>query len=313
MIDLNRLYDCVVVGGGPGGLTAALYLARFRRDVLVIDAAESRAALIPVSHNFPAFPHGVTGASLLARLQEQLAPYDIDTLKGTVTTLARKADGYSLTTETGETIHARTVILATGISDLGMAGANWRAGIEAGGLRLCPVCDAYEIIDKDVAVISRTEHGASHALHLHDYTNRLTLYHVGDEAAFGVEDAARLAAANVPVIHASDATIEVDLNGRASVRSAGSTRTFDAIYPMFGCHPRNGLAKGLGASCDAEGKLITDMYQETTLPGLFAVGDVVSGLNQISVAVGQAAIAATHIHQTLRETAGLKPEAHAPK
>jgi thioredoxin reductase (NADPH) len=145
-------------------------------------------------------------------------------------------------------------------------------------------------------------------MHLRDYTDNLTLYHAGDEAKFSAEDAALLSAANIPIIHGSDATVEVDPAGRAVVRSSQGTRSFDAVYPMFGCHPRNGLAKSLGADCDLEGKLVTDIYQETSLPGLFAVGDVVSGLNQISVAVGQAAIAATHIHQTLRDTARKKAD-----
>jgi len=296
---LETDYDCVIIGGGPGGLTAALYLARFLRTVLVIDAGESRAALIPVSHNFPAFPHGVTGPGLLTRLQEQLQPYAIETVGGTVTAISQEASRFAVALAR-QTVLARCVILATGIADRGMTGANWRAGIEAGGLRLCPVCDAYEVIGKDVAVVARSEHAAAHALFLRDYSDRVTLYHVGKAEAFPIRDVANLAHAEITVVHAEDASVEVNAEGRAGVRHAGLTRAFDAVYPMFGCHPRNDLARQLGAGCDAEGKLLTDLYQETTVAGVFAIGDVVSGLNQISVAVGQAAIAATHIHQLLR-------------
>lgn len=296
---LDNIFDCVIIGGGPGGLTAALYLARFRRSILVVDAGYSRASLIPVSHNFPAFPHGVTGSGLLARLRAQLAPYAVEAVAGIVVELSRHADDYVVKLA-DRTILTRCVIMATGVEDLGMSGANWRAGIDSGGLRVCPVCDAYEVIGKDVAVVARTEQAAPHALFLRDYTDRLTLYHVGEAALFSVKDADRLARANIPVLHAEGATVEVDSNGRAGVRHGGTTRSFDTVYPMFGCHPRNDLARIAGAACDLAGELVTDAYQETTLPGVFAVGDVVSGLNQISVAVGQAAIAATHIHQTLR-------------
>ncbi|MDV6330852.1 NAD(P)/FAD-dependent oxidoreductase [Asticcacaulis sp. 201] len=296
---MNPIYDCAIIGGGPGGLTAALYLARFRRNVVVIDAGDSRASLIPVSHNFPAFPNGVTGSSLLTRLHEQLAPYDIETVTGTVMALTNRGGDYAIDLES-QTLAARFVIVATGIADHGMSEANWRAGIEAGGLRLCPVCDAYEVIDKAVAVIARTEHAAAHAAFLRDYTDRLTLYHVGDASAFNTNDTDALERLNIQIIHALDARVEVTADGRAGIRHAGRLNPFDAVYPMFGCHPRNDLAKTLGADCDEEGKLITDIYQETTVPGLFAIGDVVSGLNQISVATGQAAIAATHVHHALR-------------
>ncbi|WP_303831611.1 NAD(P)/FAD-dependent oxidoreductase [Asticcacaulis taihuensis] len=297
---MEDIYDCVVIGGGPGGLTAALYLARFRRKILVIDARESRAALIPVSHNFPAFPDGVTGRSLLSRLREQLEPYAIDTLAESVVALERGAEVFRVVTAT-RTVLARRIVIATGIADRGMSGENWRLGIEAGGLRLCPICDAYEIIDKSVALLARTEHAASHALFLRDYTDKLTVFHVGAEAAFAADEAVALANAGITIVHDVGAGVAVDAAGRASVRAGNAVRSFDTVYPMFGCHPRNELAKTLGAQCDPEGKLLADPYQETTVPGVFAVGDVVSGLNQISVAVGQAAIAATHIHHGLRD------------
>ncbi|MFT4077001.1 MAG: NAD(P)/FAD-dependent oxidoreductase [Asticcacaulis sp.] len=295
----NDVLDCVIVGGGPGGLTAALYLGRFRRSVIVIDADESRAALIPVSHNFPAFPNGVTGPHLLSRLRQQLAPYGINVLTDRAISLKKTEDLFDVEMA-GHTVSTRRVIIATGIADHGMSGENWRIGVEAGGLRLCPVCDAYEVIDKDVAVIARTEGAAAHALFLRDYTDRLTLYHVGDEANFSRDDTECLRRAGVALLHSNSAAVEVDIGGRAGVRHAGTVRFFDAVYPMFGCHPRSDLLRSLGAACTAEGKLITDIYQETSVPGVFAIGDVVSGLNQISVAMGQAAIAATHLHQSLR-------------
>jgi thioredoxin reductase (NADPH) len=302
---LDRIYDCVIVGGGPGGLTAALYLARFRRDVLLVDAGQSRAALIPVSHNFPAFPHGVTGPGLLARLHEQLQPYPIDIASGQVEAIVSNDETFAIQ-YAGRSVLARTVIVATGIADQGLSAANWRAGVEAGGLRLCPVCDAYEVIGQRVAVLARTEHAAQHAMFLRDYTERLTLYHMGEAEAFQAADIECLAQNGISLVHAADAVLEIDVDGRAGVIHAGTRQDFDAVYPMFGCHPRNDLAKSLGADSDREGKLLTDAYHETTVPGVFAIGDVVSGLNQISVAVGQAAIAATHIHHLLRTGAARK-------
>lgn len=86
-IDYDENYDCCIIGGGPAGLMAALYLARFCLKFLIIDGRESRARLIPKSHNFPAFPHGISGKNLLNRLEMQLKPYSIKYRSGKVISL----------------------------------------------------------------------------------------------------------------------------------------------------------------------------------------------------------------------------------
>src|SRR3712207_2958758 len=98
MADANGVHagpplDCLIIGGGPGGLTAAIYLARFRRRFLLVDAGQSRASWIPRSHNHPAFPDGINGIELLERMRAQLASHEADIQHGTVTCLSRNADG----------------------------------------------------------------------------------------------------------------------------------------------------------------------------------------------------------------------------
>jgi len=299
---MSNPLDCLIIGGGPAGLTAAIYLARFRRHVRVVDGGRSRAALIPLSHNLPGFPAGVTGDGLLRRLHEQLKPYDVPVTEGVVETLRRDGDLF-VAELPGDSLAARAILLATGIADAGLLTPNWQAGIHSGALRLCPVCDAYEMIDKRVAVVARSENAVDHALFLRTYTADLTLVHVAEAGSLPDEDYARLKAAGIRLVETPDTAIAVDEEGRATLTADGHDHHFDSIYPMFGCRPRSGLAQGLGAECDDEGKLVTDPYQQTSVPGLYAAGDVVSGLNQISVATGQAAVAATHIHHEL-STAG---------
>ncbi|EGF91264.1 thioredoxin reductase [Asticcacaulis biprosthecium C19] len=291
------MLDCLIIGGGPAGLTAAIYLARFRRQVMVIDDGQSRTSLIPVSHNFPGFPQGVTGDGLLRRLREQLAPYEVHCREGRVEALERAGDRFIARTTEG-TIDARTVLLATGITDAGLDMARLEPAIRAGTVRLCPVCDGFEAIDKQVAVVARSDHAVGHALFLRTYTGHLTLVHVGKPD--GLDDAARgqLADAGIQLIEGVTIDLEVDGTGPC-VAVDGVRHGFDTVYPMFGCRPRAGLAETLGAKRDDKGELIVGAYQETTVPGLFAAGDVVSGLNQISVACGHAAIAACHIHHEL--------------
>lgn len=83
------MLDALIVGAGPAGLTAAIYLARYRRRIALVDSGESRAALIPVTHNYPGFPNGISGAELLARLTEQALQYGVEVQGGTVGTLSR--------------------------------------------------------------------------------------------------------------------------------------------------------------------------------------------------------------------------------
>lgn len=291
-------YDCLIIGGGPAGLTAAIYMARFRRSVALVDNGQSRAKLIPVSHNFPGFPDGVTGIGLIARLNEQLMPYDVMRIDGLVDRIKRDSLGF--TAYCGDKkILARTVLLTTGIRDGGMDIPNWSKGVHTGALRLCPVCDAYEVIDKRVAVMTRLNGAVSHAMFLRTFTDKLTLVHVADTALLPVEDRDTLTKAGIEIRESSQVALTVDDKGFVTVIIDGVEHGFDSIYPMFGCHSRSALAMDLGAECDTDGKLLTDLYQQTSIPGLYAAGDVVSGLNQISVAVGQAAIATTHINVEL--------------
>src|ERR1700730_4951062 len=114
---MAEILDCVVVGGGPAGLTAAIYLARFRLRFVVIDAGDSRAALIPKSHNHAGFPDGIAGPELLARMASQAKKYGAAIEQGTVTAIAREGDAFAAAVD-GETLRARTVIFAAGVVDI---------------------------------------------------------------------------------------------------------------------------------------------------------------------------------------------------
>ena len=290
--------DCLIIGGGPAGLTAAIYLARYRRTTRVVDDGHSRTRLIPTSRNVPGFPDGRHGTTLLQRLRDQLQPYGVPIMNGRVDHLAIERD-YFVADVANLQILAKTIILCTGVIDSGLENANWEAGIRAATLRLCPVCDAYEVTDRRVALVARSDHAVNHALFLRRYTPNLTLFHANRCGSLLEEDYAKLQSANIELIETPDVSIAVEQSGSASVRVDGHVRTFDAIYPLVGCYPRTELGLDLGVRRSETGEILTDPYQETGVPGLFSAGDVVNGLNQISVAVGQASIAATRVNQYL--------------
>jgi thioredoxin reductase (NADPH) len=268
-------YDAIIVGAGPAGLTAAIYLARFRRRVLVLDGGASRASWIPESHNTPGFPHGVGGPELLRRLTEQASRFGVERRAARATSLACAADSFVVAVE-GAQLTAANVLVATGVIDRTPEIEGLDAAIRRSLVRMCPICDAYEAIDKKIAVLGDGELAEREAAFLRTYSDTVTV--VGEGAALSLgETEVRLALSDGP-----------DL-------------TFDHLYLALGCKMQSGLAIEAGADHDGAGNLVVDAHQMTSVDGLYAAGDVVKGLNQIAVATGEAAIAATAIHNRLRE------------
>uniref|UniRef100_UPI002811B864 NAD(P)/FAD-dependent oxidoreductase n=1 Tax=Phenylobacterium sp. TaxID=1871053 RepID=UPI002811B864 len=166
----NEPLDCLVIGAGPAGLTAAIYLARFRRNFVVIESGGSRAAWIPRSHNHPGFPDGVNGKVLLSRMRRQAEKYGADIRSGRVETLTPLKSGFRIETET-ETFLSRTVILATGVIDNAPNIPGLERGVEKGLVRICPICDGYEVIGCKVGVIGTDDHCAREAIFIRTWSD----------------------------------------------------------------------------------------------------------------------------------------------
>jgi thioredoxin reductase (NADPH) len=291
---MSEILDCIVVGGGPGGLTAATYLARYRRGVRIFDTGCTRAGWIPKSRNCPGFPQGVGGEELLQRMRDQARKFGVETVSEEVTALHREAEWFLIRHGDSE-LRARHVILATGCEDVtpdldGLADA-----IECGAVRMCPICDAFEAIDTTIAVHGPADKAASHARFLRTYSANVALVPSTAET----DDALR-AELEGDGIELTPVPASLLFDGKRCVFELdGTPRAFDVVYPMLGLISRSSLAVGAGAECDEEGALIVDAHQMTSVDGLYAIGDVVSALNQISVATGHAAIAATDVHNRL--------------
>ena len=294
-------YEVVIIGAGPAGLTAATYLGRYRRRVLILDGGRSRAAWIPQSHNTPGFPRGVGGPALLENLSQQASLYGAQRRRARARRLTRMADGFEILIDTAQgevTIQAQFVLLATGVVDRLPDLAEIEAAIGAARVRMCPICDAYEAIDQRIAVLGEGDLGAREAAFLTTYSSDVTLLHLGETET--LSDVASLSAHKVRVEPIALADLSVG-SDRVKLSSPGApAQDFDCLYLALGCEMQSRLAVQWGAAHDDQANLIVNSHQETSIEGLYAAGDVVRGLNQIAVAAAEAAIAATDIHKRLR-------------
>jgi thioredoxin reductase (NADPH) len=294
--------DCLIIGGGPAGLTAAIYLARFRRRFLLVDVGASRASWIPVSHNHPGFPEGIPGIELLARMRRQARRYGAELVVGQVERLERCRDGgFCGWMADGAHHEARQVLLATGSDDVPppLDLGHLDEAVARGALRYCPICDAFEVIGRRIALAGTARCRLHEALLLRSYTSDLTVLTL--RHAWDLQDDERrtLEEAGIDVVEAPATDLTIAENGMDVRTEDGATHRFDTLYVALGLRARSGLATELGAAHDPDGALDVDRHQQTSVPGLYAAGDVVRGLAQISVATGHAAIAATAIHNAL--------------
>ncbi|MBR7621284.1 NAD(P)/FAD-dependent oxidoreductase [Phenylobacterium sp. 20VBR1] len=293
--------DAIVIGAGPAGLTAAIYLARFRRQVLVLHDGDSRAAWIPRSHNHPGFPGGIVGTDLLDRIRRQAEAFGARIESAQVTGLMVEGDGFQIAT-TGRTLTARAVILATGVVDRLPDLPGVEAAVRRSLVRICPICDGFEVTGQAVAVIGDSALGAGEALFLQTYSDDVTLIHTGAADALTADDRRKLAKSGARLIEGSIEEVVLDNDRLTALAFTDHGRLeFDAVYTALGVDPRTELAVQAGARLGDDRRLIVDEHQQTTVAGLYAAGDLVRGLNQISTAQGEAAIAATALHNRLRE------------
>ncbi|MDE0879035.1 MAG: NAD(P)/FAD-dependent oxidoreductase [Sphingomonas bacterium] len=298
--------DCIIIGAGPAGLTAAIYLARFHLSIRLFDCGSSRAALIPRTHNHAGYPDGIAGTDLLKRMAEQAENYGAVKEDVLVTRIERDGENFVVHTDRGH-YPARTVLLATGVVNNrpDMDDTLHDQALFSGLIRYCPICDGYEVTDKRVGVIGTDDHGMREALFLRGYTNDVTLIapaaeHQLDEECVRALDEAGIVRVDGPC---GGYAIEDD---RFVVETAGGRMAFDSVYPALGSLIRSKLAVDAGAAASDEGCLEVDAHQRTSIPGLFAAGDVVLGLDQISHAMGQAGVAATTIRNLLAERKPLR-------
>jgi len=290
----ERETDALVVGAGPAGLSAAIYLARYDRTVVVFDAGHGRSTHHQVNHNYLGFPGGVPATKLQELGKAQLAEYQqVAFEQHKVIDCRRHGDEFVAEGRFGA-YRARVVIIATGVLDHYPNFHGWEDYV-GHSMFWCITCDGYSSKGKDIVVIGHTDGAASEALQLRRFSNRLTLLTDSHTNEISKKFEDRLASYDIPVVHDTIERVEgTDGQFTAMVTQGGLEIGLDALFCTQGATPRVDLARDLGVTLADNGYIETDIEQKTNVPGVYAAGDVtrIHG-HQITTAVHEGATAAS--------------------
>ena len=292
-------YEVAVVGGGPAGLTAALYTTRLGHDTVLIDRGGGRAAMMKDTHNVIGVTEDVSGMEFLQTGLEQVQEYGADYKRTLVTEADQREDG-RFTLEAGEeTIVTEKVVLATGFSD---GRPDPPAPRTARGLHYCLHCDAYMFVDAPVYVMGTGNSAAMVAMIMLNFTDDVDVLLNGDDPSWDEETGEQLRAHPVDVVEPEVTGVENDDDGwlEAVEFADGHRKEYRGGFAMYGAQYNTDLAEQLGCDRNDNGTIEVDDHGRTSVYGVFAVGDVTPGHNQVPVAMGQGAQAGIGVHYDLR-------------
>lgn len=293
-----KQYDLIIVGGGPGGYTAALYGARAGLRTLILEkmSAGGQMGLTSQIENYPGFPEGVDGIELADRMQLQAERNGAETMYAEVTSLQLQGD-VKLVKTTEADVEAKTVVIATGANPRTL-GLEREQALTGCGIHYCAHCDGMFYRGKTVAVVGGGNSAVADALHLSRLAKKVYLIHRRDRLrAERIQEQALREAENIEILW--NTTVEAllesgRLNGvvlRDARNGAKRELALDGLFVSVGRVPVTELVKGQ-LELDGAGYIVADETTQTSIPGVFAVGDVrTKALRQVVTAVSDGAVA----------------------
>jgi len=299
------LYDCIVVGAGPAGLSASLFLARYRRRTLTFHHNSPRNEYAHGVHGFLGH-HGISPAELLARGRDEVTTHGGLIVEACVTGIERLSDDHFRIhtgdgNEASRTFDARRVLLATGLRDVTPDCAGFR-DFYGVSVHHCPDCDGYECIDKRIAVLGTGTKTVGFALGLLTWTNKITLI-TEEKDGLSKNDRAKLTSFDIDVRDQTIKALDGDLKSRQLRRvlfTDGDSLDCEALFFNLGNELASNLHETLGCKLDEECGLVwVDQTQQTSVAGVYAAGDITPNSQLAVVAAAEGAMAAIHIHDSL--------------
>jgi thioredoxin reductase (NADPH) len=291
-------FEVLVIGGGPAGLSAALYLARYDRHVALFDSGFGRSSWHQINHNYLGFPGGVPARHLRELGRKQISDYSqIECLDYKIESLRQDGNNFIATSQAGEW-RGKSVIICTGVIDHYPHFDGWEDFVGK-SMFWCITCDGYGCKEKQVVVIGNTNDAVSEALQLSRFTKQLSVLTNSHENNITSAFEERLRQANIPFIHDKIETVSGHDGQFEAIQTQGGQRLeLDQLFCQQGATPQSELAADLGVGLSETGYILVDTEQKTTIPGVYAAGDVTRlHSHQVSTAVhegGQAASAANY-------------------
>lgn len=299
-----REVDAVVVGGGPAGLAAGLWLGRYRRSVVVVDSEQYRSAAVERSHGYLG-RDPQTPVELLERGREELLAYPTaSVVPSYVSGIVRRDDGLFEVALAGEELLAHRVVLATGVRDVFPEVEGFDEHYGASVFH-CPACDGYEAADRDVVAIGWDVHLVGFATTLLNWARSVTV--VTDGRRFAGDEDCRITMADngIDLIEENALSFEGSRGDLQGLRlQSGRTLPTSLVFFSLDHVPQVDLAMSLGCALDDDGYVVVDREGTTTVPGVFAAGDITPGLQLVQVAAASGAVAGVGAAQSFFGTTG---------
>jgi thioredoxin reductase len=296
---MSHSYDVAIVGGGPAGLAAALFLARYLHSVVLIDSHDPRNWEARGINGYLGL-HGITPPELRERGRAEATRYGATLVDGCVSTVRRESDDRFITTlDGGRTFASQRLLLAIGIKDVwpDVPGLDRCYGQT---VHHCPDCDGPEARDRRTLVFASGRSAAGMALALTAWTRDITICTNGKPAGIEPRIRAKLDALNIGVVEQPLVRLESEgAEVRAVVLDDGSSLECERVFFAIGHYPADDLGVQLGCKRDDEGLIVVDDKYRTSVRNVFAAGDITPGPHLAIAAAGGGAVAALAVHASL--------------
>lgn len=294
----SKNFDVIIIGGSYAGLSAAMALGRSLKNVLIIDSGKPCNRYTPHSHNFITHDGAVPG-DISAKAKEQVLKYDtVKFHQDTATTGKKTEQGFEITTRSGDTFSSKKLVFATGVKDIFPA-INGFENCWGKSVIHCPYCHGYEFKGKKTVILANGERAFHIAALANNLTDKLWIVTQG-KPDFKEEQSAKLQKNKIAIIEKEVAEIQHQ-NGELSalVFKDGTREKVDAVYAALPFEQHCKIPVDLGCETTQTGHIKVDMFQKTTIPGIYACGDNASPMRSVSYAIATGGIVGSVVNNEL--------------
>ncbi len=300
MDDSHTLWDAIIVGGGPAGLSAAIYLGRSQRRTLLVHSAHSMAKWEKDVQNYLGFPDGIDGQDLLTRGFAQARRYNVEVREDTMQSIRPSGTHFDLVGHARQ-YRAKRVLLATGLTHLPPDVEGVRECL-GHSFFFCKDCDAYRVQGKRIVIIGHNAEAAEYALAMLLFSSQVTICTNGARSTWSSDHQGWIQDADIPVRIPRITALKHE-NGwiRSLNLESGEEVLLDAAFTTRGDVVHSGLAASAGADLDSEGQVVVNACMRTSIQGLYAAGCLTPANCQMIIAAGQGATAGQAMNRDLFE------------